>query len=337
MKAAGIGKRRGGILWVVLASGGALFAQAALPARYTEIVVSPQGEEISFEMVLLPGGTFLMGSPEGEEGRREDEGPQHAVTVAPFYLSATEVTLSLFLAYYQEMVTDKAGGTVPGSDPSPEEGEEVDAVTGPTPVYGDLTLGHGPEYPAMGMSWHNAVNFCKWLSRKTGKVYRLPTEAEWEYACRAGTGSVYGFGEDASALGEFAWYQDNSEGGPHPVGTRKANPWGIYDLLGNVREWVHDYYDPQGYGEEPAPRVNPTGPAQGAVHVARGGDYSSPADRLRCAARDFEEEWWRAADPQIPKSTWWIAMMDFIGMRLARSADPAPTGSSPDRPPAETP
>jgi formylglycine-generating enzyme required for sulfatase activity len=186
-------------------------------------------------------------------------------------------------------------------------------------------MGYGKQHPAIGMTWHNAMTFCRWLSKKTGKQYRLPTEAEWEYAYRAGTTSVFGFGDDPSQLVDFAWYKDNSDSEPQDVAKKKPNAWDLYDMLGNVSEWVHDFYSPTAYKEaaKKNPAVNPKGPERGRVHVARGGDYSSSKEQLRCAARIFEQDWWRSGDPQIPKSKWWLPEMDFIGFRVARSVDTA--------------
>ena len=296
------------------------------PRRYTETVTSKSGENISFEMVPVPGGTFVMGSPKGKPGRKNDEGPQHEVRLHPFYLCTTETTLELFLAYYQETMSAKEDFIeVEQAKKDAEQSRgDVDAITGPTPVYGDLTMGYGVKHPAMGMTWHNAMTVCRWLSKKTGRKYRLPTEAEWEYACRAGTTNVFGFGNAPNRLADFAWYEDNSDGETNEVAKKKPNAWGLYDMLGNVCEWVYDFYSPTAYKEAAGktPAVNPKGPKTGKVHVARGGDYSSSIEELRCAARAFEEEWWRSGDPQFPKSKWWLPEMDFIGFRIARSINP---------------
>lgn len=307
-------------------------AQAARPAekhpqRYTETITTKSGEALSFDMVLVPAGGFLMGSPAGEAGRADDEGPQHRVNLDSFYLCTTETTLGLFLAYYEETGTAQkefAGVQSARKNAQATGDGGVNAITGPTPVYGDLTMGYGKKHPAMGMTWQNAVTYCEWLSQKTGKKYRLPTETEWEYAVRAGTASVFGYGDDPNKLGEYAWYQGNVDFGPREVGTKKPNAWGFFDMQGNVREWVHDFYDPAGYtaAAQANPAVNPTGPADGKVHVARGGFYDSPVAEVRCAARAYEELWWRMNDPQIPKSKWWLPQMDFIGFRVACAVDP---------------
>ena len=298
-----------------------------LPKRYTETITSENDEKSSFEMVLIPGGTFVMGAlPKNEPGRKDDEEPQHKVRVDPFYLCTTETTLELFMAYYQETVSAKKDffAVEQAREDAEQSRDDVDAITGPTPVYGDLTMGYEEKHPAIGMTWHNAVTFCKWLSRKTGRQYRLPREAEWEYACRAGTTNVFGVGSDPNKLVDFAWYADTADSETSEVGKKKPNAWGLYDMSGNVREWVYDFYDPQAYRQAAKKdlTVNPKGPKTGKVHVARGGDYSSPIAELRCASRAFEEKWWRFGDPQIPKSIWWLPEMDLIGFRIARSIDP---------------
>ena len=299
-------------------------SQDKLPKKYTETIMTKDGKRVSFEMALIPSGSFLMGSPVDEAGREDYEGPQHEVRLEPFYLCTKETTIELFLAYYQETVSAKRDFIEvqeAKKDTEQQGKDEVDAITGPTPVYGDMTMGYEETHPAMGMTWHNAMTFCRWLSMKTGKKYRLPTEAEWEYACRAGTTNIFGVGNDPSGLKDFAWYEANADSETNPVGKKKPNACGLYDMSGNVREWVFDFYSPTAYKEaaKKNPAVNPKGPKTGKVHVARGGDYSSSVEALRFAARSFEEDWWRSGDPQIPKSIWWLPEMDFIGFRVARS------------------
>jgi sulfatase modifying factor 1 len=288
--------------------------------KFTETVATKAGEKISFDMVLIPAGNFKMGSPANEAGRKDDEGPQHEVHVDNFYLCTTEVTIELFMAYYQETVSAKRDFITTQEQ---NQTEDVDAITGPTPVYGDMTMGYENQHPAMGMTWHNAMKFCRWLSMQTGRKYRLPTEAEWEYACRAGTTNTFGVGDNPEKLKDFAWYEETADYETSAVAKKKPNAWGLYDMLGNVREWVYDFYSPDAYklAAAKSPAVNPKGPDTGQVHVARGGDYSCPAEELRCAARAFEEKWWRSGDPQIPKSNWWLPEMDIIGFRVACSVE----------------
>ncbi len=291
-----------------------------LPKKYTETITTKTGAELSLDMVLIPGGTFTMGSPAGEADRNDDEGPQAKVTLDPFYLCTTEATLEWFMAYYQETGTAKKDFVeVQEAQKNAEPAaDSVDTISGPTPVYGDMTMGYSLKHPAIGMTWHNAMTFCRWLSQKTGKQYRLPTEAEWEYAARAGGTSPFGCAGDADQVGDYAWFEDNSDFGPGAVATKKPNAWGLYDMQGNVREWVQDFYQPNAYAAM-ANAKNPTGPKEGKVNVARGGCYDSPAAELRCAARACEQDWWRMNDPQIPKSKWWLPQIDFIGFRVACS------------------
>jgi formylglycine-generating enzyme required for sulfatase activity len=294
-------------------------AQDGSVKKFTETVTAKTGEKISFDMVLIPAGKFRMGSPANEAGRKDDEGPQHEVRVDNFYLCTTEATIELFMAFYQETVSAKKDFLE--TQEQKKADSEVDAITGPTPVYGDMTMGYEIKHPAMGMTWHNAMTFCRWLSKKTGKEYRLPTEAEWEYACRAGTTKAFGVGNDPEKLKDVAWYEATADSETSPIAKKKPNAWGLYDMLGNVREWVSDFYSPNAYKQAVAnsPAVNPKGPKKGEVHVARGGDYSCPPEELRCASRAFEEKWWRSGDPQIPKSRWWLPEMDIIGFRVACS------------------
>ena len=323
-------------------------AQAAKPAAYIETVKTVNDAEISFRMVPIPAGTFTMGSPASEPNRADDEGPQHEVRVDPFYLCSTEATIELFMAYYTETVSAKRDFIeTQEAKKDAETAEGVDAISGPTPVYGDLSMGYGSKHPAIGMTWHNANNFCLWLSKKTGKKYRLPTEAEWEYAARAGTSNAFGLPGDPKeqesfavavhgdrgtlvgvvttehVMNDYAWYDATADSETNEVGKKKPNARGLYDMTGNVREWVSDFYSPTAYAEaaKNSPAVNPKGPKTGELHVARGGDYSCTVMDLRCAARHFEQKWWRMGDPQIPKSIWWLPEMDIIGFRVACSIE----------------
>ncbi|MBN1508094.1 MAG: SUMF1/EgtB/PvdO family nonheme iron enzyme [Sedimentisphaerales bacterium] len=308
---------------VVIAS--VAVAQDSLPKKYTETITGKDGAKYAIDMVLIPGGEFTMGSPADEAERAENEGPQHKVRLDPFYLCTMETTLELFMVYYHETGTAKKEFVeVQEAQKNEEPAQEgVNAITGPTPVYGDMTMGYSKKHPAIGMTWHNATTFCRWLSQKTGKSYRLPTEAEWEYASRAGTTNVFGVCRSEDGLKDYGWYTENADVEPHAVGTKKPNAFGLHDMQGNVREWVQDFYSPTAYAElaRTNPNLNPTGPKDGKVHVARGGFYDSPAKELRCAARAFEESWWRMNDPQIPKSRWWLPQIDSIGFRVACSIE----------------
>ena len=226
----------------VLAQAAAAKQSAPKPAGASDL--KPYSEtipdtKVTFDMVPIPGGNFTMGSPAAEPGRAADEGPQVKVTVSPFYMSAHEVTWD----EYDLFAFRKRTPLQPGQTPAP-----ADAVTKPTPPYADETWGFGKgKQPAIGMTWHAAAEYCRWLSAKTGKLYRLPTEAEWEYAARAGTTTAYFFGNDPKDLTKYAWYGKNSDFKYQKVGKKLPNPWGLCDIYGNVVEWCLDQYDPNYY------------------------------------------------------------------------------------------
>jgi formylglycine-generating enzyme required for sulfatase activity len=295
---------------------------AAGPEEMKPYVETIPGTKVRFEMVPIPGGTFGMGSPPSEP-KRSDEGPQHRVTVGPFWMEKTETTWDEYdvFAFSQDILKKKRQGV--DLNEQPESEKLADAVTRPTPPYTDETFGFGREgHPVINITHHAAMEYTHWLSAKTGKTYRLPTEAEWEYACRAGTDSVYGFGDDPAKLADYAWYRDNSEALPHPVGQRKPNAWGLYDLLGNVAEWCLDLYD-QNYYKTFKPLVPAVAPvlipgAQKYPHVVRGGSWDDQASRLRCAARWASKPDWNQQDPQRPQSIWWHTDALFLGFRVVR-------------------
>jgi formylglycine-generating enzyme required for sulfatase activity len=290
---------------------------------YTETI---PGTELQFDMVPIPGGTFTMGSPAGEPKRGDDEGPQHDVKIPPFWMAKTEVTWEQFdlFAFSQDIQQKKRTGADLAKQ-TPEE-TMADAVTRPTPPYADMTFGLGHDgQPAICMTWHAAMEYCRWLSAKTGKTYRLPTEAEWEYACRAGSKTAYSFGEDPSQLKAYAWYADNADGKPHQVGLKKPNAWGLHDLHGNVAEWCLDHYDKAFYGTFKAgtpaffPVLMPT--EKHYPHVVRGGSWDDDVSMLRSAARRASDEDWSMLDPQQPKSIWWHTNATFVGFRVVRPLD----------------
>jgi len=216
---------------------------------------APKGitNSIGMEMVYIPAGEFDMGSPDSEKGRFKDEGPVHRVKISkPFYIG-------------RYPVTQKQWEEVMGSNPS---------------------FFKGDNRPVERVSWNNVQEFIKRLNEMEGTdKYRLPTEAEWEYAARAGTQTAYSFGDDPSKLGEYAWYGGNSRWETHPVGQKKPNPWGLYDVHGNVWEWVQDWYDLDYYAK--SPRVDPQGPSSGSGRVGRGGGWFINARNCRSAYRYY--------------------------------------------------
>lgn len=269
------------------------------------------------EMAFIPGGTFSMGSPKSEQGHFGDEGPQHLVEVDPFWMGKFEITWDLYELFISRGIDKKRPATVSGK----EVDIDVAAVSGATQPYTEMSFGMGVEgYPAICMTQLAAVKFCEWLSAMTGNFYRLPTEAEWEYACRAGTKTAYSFGDTPSNLDIYAWHEGNSGGAYHKVGQKEPNPWGLYDMHGNVSEWTLDQYVPTVYNTRKRKTVdNPLQtPTKTYPRVVRGGAWSDKPNRLRSAARRPSSKKWKKRDPQIPKSLWWHTDAPFVGFRVVR-------------------
>jgi len=283
---------------------------------YTDVI---GGTLVKFEMLPIRGGKFTMGSPATEADRKEDEGPQHEVTVEPFWMGKREVTWDEYEVFM--FALDIARRKVTGEEATPMD-KLADALTRPTKPYTDMTFGMGKEsFPAICMTQYAAKMYCEWLNAKTGRYYRLPTEAEWEYACRAGTTTAYSFGDDPKQLDDHAWHYDNSDDAYHPVGKKKPNPWGLYDMHGNVAEWCADQYVPDFYAQCAAQSVvkNPLAvPTMLYPHVARGGSWDDDADLLRSAARRASTPDWKMQDPQIPQSVWYHTDALFLGFRIVR-------------------
>lgn len=288
--------------------------------------------DAAIDMVPIPGGEFQIGSPASEASRKPDESPQKNVKIEPFWMGKVEITWGAYRAFMENGKSRNKDGTlnrdgeIRTSEPPSIQGDEtlVDIVTQPTPPYVPMhfemaNAGYDPAYPAVGVTQHAASQFCQWLSAQTGHFYRLPTEAEWEYAARAGTKTAYSFGDDASQLGDYAWFFDNAEAHYQKVGTKKPNPWGLYDMYGNVAEHCLDQYLPDAYaklkdgavgGYEPPLKRYPT--------VVRGGHYDSDADVLRSAARMPSDPAWKTIDPQNPKSKWYFTDAPWVGFRVVR-------------------
>ena len=281
------------------------------------------GVELTFPMAHVPGGTFLLGSPASEVGRNDDEGPQRTVILEAFWIGVHEVTQAEY-GIFRQPTLDR------GVTSDPERRMDVDAVSRPSPPYEDPVHGMGAEdHPATGMTQWAALQYARWLSEKTGRLYRLPTEAEWEYACRAGTTTVpppsrgpAGI-EDRDGLEATAWFIDNSGEVTHPVGQKEANAWGVHDMLGNVAEWTLDFYRADFYETLPEPARAPWSRSE-ALHprTVRGGAFDDPAADVRCANRLESTLRWKRRDPQLPQSRWWNTDSPHVGFRLVR-----PTGS----------
>ncbi|HWE93051.1 MAG TPA: formylglycine-generating enzyme family protein [Tepidisphaeraceae bacterium] len=306
-------------------------ADEAAPAGkgYTETI---PGSEVKFEMVAIPAGKFKMGSPTTEKGHKPDEGPQFEVQVDAFAMGAKPVTwdeYNLFLQNYSRI--GGAGGA--GAIHVPKD-KWADAVTYPTPMY-ELEagprldrMGRPGKFPAVIMSQLAARQYTKWLSKHTGRFYRLPTEAEWEYACRAGTTTAYSFGDDPKQLENYAWFFDNSDlkgdGAYRKVGTKKPNPWGLYDMHGNVANWCIDAYDKDWYKQFEGKSVNwhdtINWPTKQYPRAIRGGSYEAEAVDCRSAARKASNKDLNDKDPQLPKSPHWLSDAFWLGFRVVSPA-----------------
>jgi len=289
----------------------------------SEAEMKPYREQLRYttteiEMVPIRGGTFKMGSPESEEMRKEDEGPVHEVRVDPFWMGKYEITWDQYDTWGEKI--DIIRRDLAGLKPTDDE-QVVDGMTRPTEPYTDMSFGFGKgNYPAICMTQHAARSFCKWLSAKTGRYYRLPTEAEWEYACRAGTTTAYSFGDSTDELDDYAVSLQNSNDQYEEVGTKKPNPWGLHDMHGNVAEWVLDQYIPDICQQRAgSPVINPLAiPTTLYPHSVRGGGWDDEPDMLRSAAREGSSEEWKQQDPQIPQSIWYFTDALGVGFRVVR-------------------
>lgn len=252
------------------------------------------GSNLYFKMVPIPAGSFNMGANNKK------------VEISAFWMGAFEVTRDEFNVFFD--------------DENTSQNQSQDAITRPSPQYVDLTWGMGKEggYPVNSMSQLAALMYCKWLYQKTKVFYRLPTEAEWEYASKAGANTNYFFGNNEKDLGKYAWFKNNSKETYHKVGQKLPNPWGLYDILGNVLEWTLDHYY-----EKPLEMVtskDPIIPANPAKYpkVLKGGSYLDNASQLKNNTRFHSDPIWNRRDPQIPKSKWWLTEAKEVGFRLVR-------------------
>ena len=296
-------------------------AQPSEMRAYKEVI---EHTEATIEMLPIAGGKFMMGSPESEPGHKPDEAPMHEVEISPFWMAKTEITWDAYDVWMSDL--DLFRREVLNQPVTPRDKlADVFQISQPTKPYTDMSFGMGKrDFPAICMTQHSARTFCKWLSAKTGRYYRLPTEAEWEYACRAGTETAYSFGDDPEKLGEYAWFNENAGEGYHKVGRKKPNPWGLYDMHGNVAEWVLDQYSETGYptsgtgSEKKDPLAIPT---ELYPRVVRGGGWNQEAVVCRSASREGSTEDWIAQDPQVPVSIWYLTDALHVGFRVVRPLD----------------
>jgi formylglycine-generating enzyme required for sulfatase activity len=301
---------------------------------------------VSFRMVAIPGGSFQMGSPEDEPLRKADEGPVRKVTISPFFMGEVEVTWNEFWTFYSQTMSE---GRLAPEVVFANNASNTDAISGPTPPFGNPDQGWGGgDRPAITMSHYAAQTYCQWLSVVTGKNYRLPTEAEWEYACRAGTETPYFFegdprrfvstglrnrifGPDTAHINTYTVYAVNSGGRTREPSFIQPNPFGLKNMTGNVFEFCADWYDPDAYGQTGPEVTDPMGPESGTERVIRGGDYRTEAGELRSASRAATQtDAWLKTDCQQPKSIWWFSDMKGIGFRVVCETDFLDAASSMD-------
>ena len=317
-----------------------LYTEPAEVIKHNSFTEKIPGSTVSFNMMAIPGGTFLMGSPEDEPFREDDEGPQVEVELSPFFMGEIEVSWDEYLAFYSQ--TSAEGRSTDTEIMKTEVA--IDAISGATPPYGqpDQNWGMGKR-PAISISYHAAETYCLWLSKVTGKTYRLPTEAEWEYACRAGTDTPYFFEgdpgkferiglsarirkNDTTVINSYIVYQENSQSKTQEPDFVKANAYGLKNMLGNVAEYCLDTYVPSAYknylDEQGEIILNPLVKDESGEHVVRGGSFRDNAGSLRSANRDYTRTTqWLRTDPQIPKSTWWYSDCFHVGFRVVCEFD----------------
>ncbi len=259
---------------------GAAMAGAGADDGLKPFSVEIPGAAYKYDMIPIPGDA--------------------AKGIKPMWFGKTEVTWDAYDPFLLVLDEEKGLPALP-----------ADAVTRPSKPYIPPDCGYGHhDYAAICVAFKNATEYCKWLSARTGKKFRLPTEAEWECACRAGTTSTYSFGDDAGKLGEYAWIESNSDESPHPVATKKPNPWGLYDMYGNIGEWVVT--------------------ADGKLCI-KGGSWQDKPEACTSTSRAEFKPSWQKTDPQIPKSKWWLSDGQFLGFRIVCEADEPKAAEAPKK------
>lgn len=277
-----------------------LFAFSLHSQDFKSYDQSIPGSSVKFSLAAIQNGKFQMGSKSMMADN--DESPVKEIEVSPFWMGTREVTFAEWDLYFK--------------DTRLPQSKTIDGVTRATPQYIDLTWGMGRDatHPTNSMSHTAAVMYCKWLYSKTGFFFRLPTEAEWEYACKANAPAI---AIDAKILGEHGYFKENSDNKFHHVGEKKPNAFGLYDMLGNLSEWTIDQYDPSYLTKiETKDPLNP--PASKYPKTVKGGSYLDKVTELRCSNRIASHVDWNQRDPQIPKSKWWLTDGMFVGFRVVR-------------------
>ena len=311
-----------------------IFTKTTTVTEFKSFKEQIPGSSVSFNMIAIPGGSFKMGSPADEAFRKEDEGPVREIEISKFYIAEIEVSWDEYLAFYTQ--TSGQGRSSDTEEAIKKRNTNVDAISGATPPYGQPDQGWGlGQRPAISFTYHAAETYCKWLSSVTGKTYRLPTEAEWEYSCRSGTTTPYFFKgdpkkfektglkgklskNDTAVINTYIIYRGNSPSKTQTADMVKPNPFGLKNMLGNVAEFCSDWYQADILSQYPDGIItDPKGPETGTEHVIRGGSFMDKAGRLRSASRDSTRtDDWLKTDPQIPKSIWWYSDCFNVGFRV---------------------
>ena len=259
--------------------------------------------DLSIEMIFIQGGEYSMGNKNSNVNTQ----------ISSFWMSKYEITWEIYNLFMEFDQSNKLEYIIDGDT------IKVDGISKPTTPYTDMTFGMGYEgFPAVNMTHFAASKFCKWLSLITGNYYRLPTEAEWEYACRSGTSSDYYYGDDISLIDEYSWNKNNSDNSYQRVGQKIPNKWGLHDMLGNVSEWVADSYDDNIFKSKKLKKDPFIFNESKYPKVYRGGSWNDEPSSLLTHKRFYSDNSLQKRDPQIPKSQWWNTDAPNIGFRIVR-------------------
>ncbi len=259
--------------------------------------------DLSIEMIFIQGGEYTMGNKNSNVNTQ----------ISSFWMSKYEITWEIYNLFMEFDQSNKLEYIINGDT------IKVDGISKPTTPYTDMTFGMGYEgFPAVNMTHFAASKFCKWLSLITGNYYRLPTEAEWEYACRSGTSSDYYYGDDISLIDEYSWNKNNSDNSYQRVGQKIPNKWGLHDMLGNVSEWVADSYDDNIFKSKKLKKDPFIFNESKYPKVYRGGSWNDEPSSLLTHKRFYSDNSLQKRDPQIPKSQWWNTDAPNIGFRIVR-------------------
>lgn len=273
------------------------------------------GSGAQFEMAPIPGGHFTWKS--------EKEGDVLEVSLSPFWMGTKEVTWEEYDPFMYSPIARQKDGQLPDFILEQTE-NDLDFLARPTPPYHPMTFGMARDgHPAVAMTQHAANKYCQWISFQTGHFYRLPTEAEWEYACRAGGKGAYSWGDTVADADQHAWFGGDTASQYEEPGQKKPNAWGLYDMHGNVLEWTLDQYVPnrkEHFGKEKVndPWVRATTPYP---HVTKGGHWQQKIEELSASTRHPSTPAWKVIDPQTPKSLWYFTGTPWLGMRLVRPVE----------------